>query len=55
MKEKSTLLDMKYSDTVDYYTAWVHQIKTPIACARLTLQNEADESAGLLNEELFRI
>lgn len=55
MKTKSTLLDIKYSDTVDYYTAWVHQIKTPIASARLTLQNETGESAKILNEELFRI
>ena len=39
----------------DYYTAWVHQIKTPIASARLTLQNETGETARILSEELFRI
>ena len=30
----------RYSDMVEYYTLWAHQIKTPIASMRLTLQNE---------------
>lgn len=54
-KRKSTDYDMKRSDMVDYYTAWVHQIKTPIASARITLQNETGETAKILSEELFRI
>lgn len=54
-KRKSTDYDMKRSDMIDYYTAWVHQIKTPIASARLTLQNETGETARILSEELFRI
>lgn len=54
-KRKSTDYDMKRSDMIDYYTAWVHQIKTPIASARLTLQNETGETAKILSEELFRI
>ena len=29
----------RYGDMVDYYTLWAHQIKTPIASMRLTLQN----------------
>lgn len=28
----------KYQELVDYYTTWVHQIKTPIAAMRLILQ-----------------
>ena len=41
-------------DEVDYYTAWVHQIKTPIAVMRMELGGgEADTRA--LETELFRI
>lgn len=45
----------KYSDTVEYYTAWVHQIKTPIAAMHLTLQNEDGPAARRLAAELARI
>ena len=45
----------RYRDTVDYYTLWAHQIKTPIASMRLTLQNEDSPAAQRLTAELFRI
>lgn len=45
----------KYADMVDYYTLWVHQIKTPIASMRLTLQNEDTTLARQLKGDLFRI
>ena len=32
--------DSRIRDTVDYYTVWAHQRKTPIAAMRLTLQKE---------------
>lgn len=54
-RHRCTQMNIKYSDMVDYYTAWVHQIKTPIASAKLTLQNETGETAKILGEELFRI
>lgn len=43
----------------DYYTMWIHQIKTPIAAMRLLLEDRAD-GTGLLAgqqaaEELFKI
>ena len=38
----------------DYYTMWVHQIKTPIAAARLLLTADADGNQEVLGE-LFRI
>lgn len=44
-----------YSEMVDYYTIWVHQIKTPIASMRLTLQNEDTVLSRKLTNELFRI
>lgn len=42
-------------DSIDYYTTWVHEIKTPISVMRMTLQGEdTEEHRGLL-AELFRI
>ena len=32
-------MSFQYQDMMDYYTVWAHQIKTPIAAMRLTLQN----------------
>lgn len=45
----------RYQDTVEYYTVWAHQIKTPIASMRLTLQNEDTPLARKLSSDLFRI
>lgn len=44
-----------YSEMVDYYTIWAHQIKTPIASMRLTLQNEDIPLSRQLTNDLFRI
>ncbi len=46
---------LQISDMVDYYTIWVHQIKTPIASMKLNLQNEDSPFARILSEDLFRI
>lgn len=40
---------------MDYYTLWVHQIKTPIASMRLNLQNEDSIQSRQLLIELNRI
>ena len=42
-------------DLIEYYTMWVHQIKTPIAAMRLLLQTEENYENQELQEELFRI
>lgn len=55
IKELQTKADLRYQDMVDYYTTWVHQIKTPIASMRLTLQNEDSDVARQIYEDLFRI
>lgn len=41
-------------DSLDYYTAWVHQIKTPIAVMKLKLSDDTPENFALKGE-LFRI
>ena len=48
-------LDGRYRDMVDYYTVWAHQIKTPIAAMRLTLQNEDSPLSRRLSAELSRV
>ena len=48
-------MNIKYSDMVDYYTMWVHQIKTPIASMHLILQKEDSEDSRRLRAELFRV
>lgn len=45
----------RYGDMVDYYTLWAHQIKTPIASMRLTLQNEDSDLARSLSGDLMRV
>ena len=42
-------------ETTDYYTAWAHQIKTPIAAMELTLRQEDSPQARQLLGELSRI
>lgn len=48
-------MNIRYSDMMDYYTVWAHQIKTPIASMRLTLQNEDSGFARSISQDLFRI
>lgn len=48
-------MTLRYEDMVEYYTVWAHQIKTPIASMRLTLQNEDSSLARKLSGDLFRI
>ena len=47
--------EQRYGDMVDYYTMWAHQIKTPIASMRLTLQNEDSGLARSLSGDLMRV
>ncbi len=42
-------------DNTDYFTVWVHQIKTPISAIQMILQNEETDMSRELNAELFRI
>ena len=39
----------------EYYTLWVHQIKTPISAMRLLLDKDNEEDARLLKQELFKV
>jgi signal transduction histidine kinase len=58
-EEKVKLLsnaDNKYSEMIDYYTMWVHQIKTPIAAFSMLVQSmEPSLEKRLMEQELFKI
>ena len=43
------------TESIDFYTTWVHQIKTPIAAMNMILQSEDTDENRLLQSELFRI
>ena len=45
----------RYDSMISYYTVWAHQIKTPIASMRLTLQNEDTSLSRRLQLDLGRI
>ncbi len=51
-KEKA---ECRFSDMTEYYTVWVHQIKTPISAMRLKLQTEDSPMSRKLSADLNRI
>ena len=54
-RQVSSDADAREREAVDYYTMWVHQIKTPIAAMGLLLQGDDTERGRELRAELFRI
>jgi len=50
-----TKMKGSYTDMIEYYTIWAHQIKTPIASMRLHLQNEDTDVSRQLSEDLQRV
>ena len=56
-KEKDTQdrLNRRYQDMSDYYTMWAHQVKTPIAALKLSLENEDSSLAREVRGEVVRI
>ena len=47
--------DARLRESTDYYTMWVHQIKTPVAAMGLLLREDESERGAALRTELFRI
>ena len=54
-RDSQTEWHSRRNESIDYYTTWVHQIKTPIAAMRMMLQGEDSEEYRALSSELFRI
>lgn len=51
-KELENKNDKDYHDRLDYFTLWVHQIKTPISALRLLVQSDSTSSNDLLMQIL---
>ncbi len=51
----TTQMNERYTNMMEYYTVWAHQIKTPIASMRLNLQNEDTDFSRQISEDLQRI
>ncbi|MBF0710389.1 MULTISPECIES: HAMP domain-containing sensor histidine kinase [unclassified Gemella] len=57
-KENIRIFDKKefeLQSTIDYYTMWIHQIKTPIASLSFLIENLEDKNKKKLEIELFKI
>ena len=54
-RQVSSAADARERETLDYYTMWVHQIKTPIAAMGLLLQGDETDRGRELRAELFRV
>lgn len=50
-----TKFNSQYQDNMDYYTIWIHQIKTPISIMQMILKSDDTETNRELLAELFRI
>ena len=55
LRAVSSASDARRRETLDYYTMWVHQIKTPIAAMRLLLREDPADHVRDLEAELFRV
>lgn len=53
--DSSDLASARYQELVEYYTVWVHQIKTPITSMRLSLEKEDTALSRKLSSDLFQI
>lgn len=53
--ENQNRYNQERTDSIDYYTIWMHQIKTPISVMQMILQSEDTEEFRALSVELFRI
>lgn len=54
-KQTETELSARIFDMEEHYAVWAHQIKTPIAFMRLSLQNEDSALSRRLESDLLRI
>lgn len=56
LRSRTTLEEQqaRLRDAEDYYTLWVHQVKTPLAAMNLLLQQEEDGRSRELRNQLFK-
>lgn len=54
-QQNITVMRNHQKDSDDYFTIWVHQIKTPISAMQMILQTDDTDKSRELSAELFRI
>lgn len=56
-KDSSNQIEIRYQEQIEYFTMWVHQIKTPIAALSLLLDHtDMDPSSkSSMKQEVFKI
>jgi signal transduction histidine kinase len=55
LKDNILGIENVHSEQIEYYTMWVHQIKTPISAMRLALQSRKTADTNIIDQELFKI
>lgn len=55
LREMENLHADRQSDQLDYFTLWLHQIKTPISAISLLNQSGASKEAKQISQELVRL
>ncbi len=55
MQNKEQKHELNEKEMIDFYTLWVHQIKTPISALQLVLQQQNNKQGFVLQQELFKI
>lgn len=55
ISDKENTYNSSVQDMTEYYSVWAHQIKTPIASMKLSLQNEDSHLTRKLSSDLLRI
>lgn len=56
LKNNIAKKEIEYKDMVNYYTTWVHQIKTPISAINLMMQSDSNEfNKNEIMEQIFSI
>ena len=55
LREEQELSQKRRQDMLEYYTLWVHQVKTPLSAIRLILQSGQGKEDEALLQELFKV
>lgn len=55
LSDSITLRSSRQKESIEYYTTWIHQIKTPISVMQMILQGEDTAEHLELSNQLFRI
>lgn len=55
MNRNFTRIEREHQEQIEYYTMWMHQIKTPISAMELSLKKLNTQESRIIGGELFKI